>query len=249
MGTMGRHETQSRDYIRTVPSYDLMAAIHAYPPPHDVKEAPDIDLSIPPGLGQQQPLSFSLQPAATLRPRLGDLMSRSYQGRLNPGSYGHPELCKRPCVYQLKSGVCHVGAKCGFCHCRHEKSEVKPDQRERQLMLRMTDSELAALFVPVFRKRATDQGLLPVAREFLELAEQEAAAIESRQAEEPSQIRQRQLRTLKKSLSNMRLSSMAQHFLRTLPENVEIAYEQMRMQLTVLEPGSESTETVIVVHL
>eukprot|EP00439_Symbiodinium_sp_Y106_P047381 s1543_g6.t1 len=38
-------------------------------------------------------------------------------------------------------------------------------------------------------------------------------------------------------------------FQRTLPENVEIAYEQMRMQLTVLEPGSESTETVIVVHL
>eukprot|EP00439_Symbiodinium_sp_Y106_P055653 s1543_g7.t1 len=148
-------QLQSCEVLRNVPSYNLMAAIHAYPPPHAVKEAPELDLGIPPGLGQQQPISFSLQPAATLGPRLGELWPQ-HSGRLNPGSYGHPELCKRPCVYQLKSGVCHLGAKCGFCHCRHEKSEVKPDQRERQLMLRMKDSELAALFVPVFRKRAID---------------------------------------------------------------------------------------------
>ena len=26
--------------------------------------------------------------------------------------------------YQLKSGVCHLGSNCGFCHCLHEKPEA-----------------------------------------------------------------------------------------------------------------------------
>eukprot|EP00435_Cladocopium_sp_Y103_P050476 s934_g15.t1 len=35
------------------------------------------------------------------------------------GSYGHPNICRRPCILLVK-GTCHKGSACGFCHFEHD---------------------------------------------------------------------------------------------------------------------------------
>ena len=34
------------------------------------------------------------------------------------GSYGHPSICRRPCILFIR-GTCKKAADCGFCHLRH----------------------------------------------------------------------------------------------------------------------------------
>jgi len=164
-------------------------------------------------------------------------------GQTNPGSWGHPELCRRPCVYQLKSGACHLGAECNFCHCAHRKAEAKPDQRERQLMTRMSPGELVALLLPVFHKRAEDQGVLHVVEEFLRKAQQAAPAPPAEEAAVIS--RPRQIRLLRKTLSNLRLATIAQHLMLHLPGEMENEYECMRTELAAMDAASNSTTSSV----
>ena len=35
------------------------------------------------------------------------------------GSYGHPNICRRPCILLMR-GACQKGADCGFCHLAHD---------------------------------------------------------------------------------------------------------------------------------
>eukprot|EP00439_Symbiodinium_sp_Y106_P015872 s5057_g2.t1 len=44
------------------------------------------------------------------------------------GSFGHPEMCSRPCVY-FTWGPCPKAAYCGFCHLAHRESTGKLDKR------------------------------------------------------------------------------------------------------------------------
>lgn len=49
----------------------------------------------------------------------------------NPGSAGHPELCKRPCLYFV-AGQCSNGAACSFCHMGHSGRQAHLDKRNRE---------------------------------------------------------------------------------------------------------------------
>ena len=46
------------------------------------------------------------------------------------GSYGHPDLCRRPCI-QLARGSCRKGKSCGFCHFSHEVKVATFDSQQR----------------------------------------------------------------------------------------------------------------------
>eukprot|EP00913_Durusdinium_trenchii_P021016 g19749.t1 len=49
------------------------------------------------------------------------------------GSWGHPELCRRPCVFWVKQQSCAAGANCNFCHLEHQKL-VCLDKKQRIIM-------------------------------------------------------------------------------------------------------------------
>ena len=61
--------------------------------------------------------------------------------RAQPGSFGHPTLCSRPCVYIVKSGFCHHGSQCGYCHGTREKGPVKIRKNLRMLLARLSREE------------------------------------------------------------------------------------------------------------
>eukprot|EP00927_Polykrikos_kofoidii_P084100 TRINITY_DN8779_c0_g1_i2.p1 TRINITY_DN8779_c0_g1~~TRINITY_DN8779_c0_g1_i2.p1 ORF type:complete len:828 (+),score=188.03 TRINITY_DN8779_c0_g1_i2:1195-3678(+) len=73
----------------------------------------------------------------------------------NPGSVGHPHICRRPCLY-FTSNICSNGDRCGFCHMPHPKRPVRLDKRQREALNRMPYDELLAMLVPVIKSKVGD---------------------------------------------------------------------------------------------
>eukprot|EP00928_Gymnodinium_smaydae_P008106 TRINITY_DN12933_c0_g1_i2.p1 TRINITY_DN12933_c0_g1~~TRINITY_DN12933_c0_g1_i2.p1 ORF type:complete len:348 (+),score=53.34 TRINITY_DN12933_c0_g1_i2:104-1045(+) len=79
------------------------------------------------------------------------------------GSFGHPELCARPCVFAA-AGQCGRGFSCEFCHMLHEKRTVHLDKKGRDALKRITHEGRVAAILPVVATKIIrmelDQGLL-----------------------------------------------------------------------------------------
>jgi len=70
----------------------------------------------------------------------------------NPGSFGHPELCSRPCLY-FKAGECSNGMECCFCHASHPTRAVHLDKYNRQTLQKMDLADRFVLMAPVLRSK------------------------------------------------------------------------------------------------
>ena len=86
------------------------------------------------------------------------------------GSYGHPELCHRPCVNFMK-GVCKSGNECNFCHLPHTKNP-KFDKQQREMLASLPKPTLLATILPHLRQRVVDHDLYEV-QEIVEMLERE----------------------------------------------------------------------------
>lgn len=86
------------------------------------------------------------------------------------GSYGHPELCHRPCINFMK-GVCKLGGECNFCHLPHTKVP-KFDKQQREVLSSLPKSTLLATILPHLRQRVVDHDLYE-AQEIVEMLERE----------------------------------------------------------------------------
>lgn len=88
----------------------------------------------------------------------------------NPGSYGHPEVCRKPCVF-FQVGQCENGDSCGYCHLRHEKRPRLPDRRQRSVLRKLNKSELLHTFLPILWSVARRAGMVQEAEHVLEVLE------------------------------------------------------------------------------
>ena len=48
---------------------------------------------------------------------------------LNKGSFGHPELCRKPCQF-FHLGTCAMGRSCGYCHMPHTGLALRKQQAQ-----------------------------------------------------------------------------------------------------------------------
>eukprot|EP00438_Fugacium_kawagutii_P003458 Skav217389 [mRNA] locus=scaffold532:132571:134771:- [translate_table: standard] len=71
---------------------------------------------------------------------LGEALNEVAEAQLpvlpNPGSYGHPALCHRPCV-RFAKGTCEMGDECSYCHLAGHSRSVHPDKRQRGQLQKM----------------------------------------------------------------------------------------------------------------
>ena len=72
--------------------------------------------------------------------------------RKSLGSVGHPEFCRRACVYQ-KFQSCSHGARCQFCHEPHQ-NDVKFQKRQRNSLREMSEQNLLTFLLPHLEARA-----------------------------------------------------------------------------------------------
>ncbi|CAE7794179.1 unnamed protein product [Symbiodinium sp. CCMP2456] len=89
------------------------------------------------------------------------------------GSRGHPDLCKRPCIYYV-SGNCTAAAQCNFCHMPHADGFPTLDKQQRTKLNLMGKREALLLLQSILKMNARMNGFLHLAKDILDLVAKEA---------------------------------------------------------------------------
>mmetsp|Transcript_19574 Transcript_19574/g.45511 ORF Transcript_19574/g.45511 Transcript_19574/m.45511 type:complete len:255 (+) Transcript_19574:72-836(+) len=89
------------------------------------------------------------------------------------GSRGHPQLCKRPCIYYA-GGKCTSGAQCNYCHLGHSERPAKLDKQQRLKFAAMPPREAMDMIHAVLKTNADENGFASLATEILDLVQLEA---------------------------------------------------------------------------
>ena len=118
----------------------------------------------------------------------------------NPGSVGHPELCRRPCLH-FTAGYCGHGSSCNFCHETHPQNAAKLDKRQREIMQNLHSKEAAALIFGYVTARV-HQADIEGGQRLVDLLDVE------RKGADITCIHPRDLRHLRKTLSRLNLYTL-----------------------------------------
>jgi len=142
----------------------------------------------------------------------------------NPGSFGHPEMCTRPCLF-FAADQCRNFESCDFCHFAHERRPTHVDKRNRELLKSLSPDELLATTLPILRDKALKYGNKS---ELMELLDKAETRVNEYQAEAgpwletmsvaTSRTRTRGERALKSALRAVTLRSLLTMMMRMLPE-------------------------------
>ncbi|CAE7266214.1 unnamed protein product [Symbiodinium sp. CCMP2456] len=123
---------------------------------------------------QRHAASFGLKEEASNGDRVekaaeeAQFQEEAEQPAWNDGSFGHPEVCGRPCV-RFMHGNCEQGAACQFCHLEHTRPKGKLDKRQRQCFDSLNEHQVLSLIIPYVVARCEDQGIAEPMAEVLEL--------------------------------------------------------------------------------
>mmetsp|Transcript_66947 Transcript_66947/g.146726 ORF Transcript_66947/g.146726 Transcript_66947/m.146726 type:complete len:234 (+) Transcript_66947:84-785(+) len=90
---------------------------------------------------------------------------------LSLGSYGHPQICRRPCILFLHS-TCERAGDCGFCHLPHEPKTSSLDKQQREFLKSLPAVTVLEMLLPYVRKQV-EETLLPGAGALLQLVTSE----------------------------------------------------------------------------
>ncbi|CAK9060727.1 unnamed protein product [Durusdinium trenchii] len=69
------------------------------------------------------------------------------------GSYGHPHVCRRPCI-KFARGSCEQGAECGFCHSSHPSRPLTFDKSARNFLATWSKAKILEAVLPPLRAKA-----------------------------------------------------------------------------------------------
>jgi len=83
------------------------------------------------------------------------------------GSLGHPELCRRRCIYKVR-GPCRNGEACGFCHLPHGEMP-RLDKKQRRMLRTLKEEEVLELLLAHLRARVAQTQLQRVVGPVLQL--------------------------------------------------------------------------------
>eukprot|EP00438_Fugacium_kawagutii_P016949 Skav230412 [mRNA] locus=scaffold4006:92416:93183:+ [translate_table: standard] len=147
------------------------------------------------------------------------------------GSMGHPDICRRPCVY-FRSGSCEHGSSCGFCHMEHDMRLPKLDKKQRELIRSFKKTEVLSLMLRYLRLVSAQQGFELQASEILELVEHEVLA-ECQDPEAPLAIPEKMFKRLHKTLIRMHFAGIvglaSKEQIGSLREDLADALERLRI--------------------
>lgn len=152
----------------------------------------------------------------------------------NAGSYGHPQLCNRPCINFVK-GTCKLAEECGFCHLPHVKF-TRFDMRQRQLLATLSKSTLLATVLPHLQQRMQDYGLHQ-AMDIVEMIERELVFQLPNEDDEDAIISRKELAGISKVLESMPFAALvgaasAKHIKGAFPKHIREALRELRTHLS-----------------
>ena len=144
-------------------------APHAQPPP----KGADVDLCDPASHATHVPEAPAVPSLLVHAPAV----SVQFASR---GSVGHPEFCRRACVYFRKNALCAHGRACDYCHLHHSQGTMKLERPERQALSMMSDGQLLVSLRRALSRKVGAHGpavYLQPWRDLIEFSEHELGQI------------------------------------------------------------------------
>ncbi|CAL1125721.1 unnamed protein product [Cladocopium goreaui] len=127
----------------------------------------------------------------------------NFSSASNPGSVGHPELCRRPCIY-FAAGQCRNSADCNFCHLSHAHRSATLDKNQRKMIKELSKHEFLSLLLRCLRNKAAQGQFEEEADEVLTLFEERL----SQEVEMESKVGAK-VNNLERALARMTFFSVA----------------------------------------
>jgi len=128
--------------------------------------------------------------------------STQFQVTSSLGGYGHPNICRRPCILFLR-GRCEMAQDCGFCHMQHDSKLPSFDKHQRDFLRQLPLPSFLEMILPYVQKHVEESDL-PGAADVLQLLKSEIAI---RSYSAPA-IPQRTPRKIRYVLERMSLASL-----------------------------------------
>jgi len=183
------------------------------------------------------------------------LKERTVQGMLspaveeadNPGSLGHPQLCRRRCIYFAK-GHCQHGSSCGFCHLEHTRQPAQLDKKQRTIFDKLTEGQKLEILLPHLRTKATEEQLQHKADSVVEIMERRMHEVSAGAPALPEELTDSRMSNLDKVFARMTFAGLVGlSFRKTVDESDYVvsvldALERLRVKYAAISPRSESTE-------
>ena len=134
----------------------------------------------------------------------GDESPKEGKPKCNPGSAGHPELCRRPCIY-FAMGKCSNEADCNFCHLSHSNRSATLDKSQRQLIKEMSQHEFLSMVLRCLQSKAAEGHFELDAEDVLQLFQVQI----SQTGATSSKVAKTKVMNLERALSRMTFFSVA----------------------------------------
>lgn len=128
---------------------------------------------------------------------------KSFQLLPSPGTLGHPEVCRRPCMH-FQLGHCVNGTACNFCHAVHPEKSAKLDKRQRMLLQGMNNQEFTQMVLQFLHQRLENSGdsTKVAAQDLVQCLEQKAGDIPC------PELPERDSKNLQKTFTRMNISNL-----------------------------------------
>jgi len=133
-----------------------------------------------------------------------DASPKEGKPKCNPGSAGHPELCRRPCIY-FALGKCSNEADCNFCHLSHSNRSATLDKSQRQLIKEMSQHEFLSMVLRCLQSKAAEGQFELDAEDVLQLFQVQIAQMRATS----SKVAKTKVMNLERALSRMTFFSIA----------------------------------------
>jgi len=133
-----------------------------------------------------------------------DASPKESKPKCNPGSAGHPELCRRPCIY-FALGKCSNEADCNFCHLSHSNRSATLDKSQRQLIKEMSQHEFLSMVLRCLQSKAAEGQFELDAEDVLQLFQVQIAQMRATS----SKVAKTKVMNLERALSRMTFFSVA----------------------------------------
>ncbi|CAE7673157.1 UROS [Symbiodinium sp. CCMP2456] len=137
-------------------------------------------------------------------PSEGDESPKEGKPKCNPGSAGHPELCRRPCIY-FALGQCINEADCNFCHLSHNNRSATLDKCQRQMIKHMSQHEFLSMLLHSLQSKAAEGRFEVDAEDVLQLFRVQIGQMRAI----PSKVPKTKILNLEKALTRMTFFSVA----------------------------------------
>lgn len=121
----------------------------------------------------------------------------------SPGTLGHPEVCRRPCMH-FQLGHCMNGSDCNFCHAAHREKAAKLDKKQRMLLQTLSNQEFSAMILQYVQQRLApaSEAAKVAAADLIECLREKAA-----EASLPTLL-EREQKNLQKTFARMNVSNL-----------------------------------------